>query len=365
MQRVYNYGSFLQAFALKKTIEALGNKCEFLDIKSGVQLPCHTDTENATRGNKLFRILRKTDKYLLKRIENHFFRKNFVKRYENEFFKILNLPEKPCYEKKFDGVVIGSDEVFNCLQKSSWGFTDQLFGKGINADKIITYAASFGSTRLEDLVKNNLCDPIQSALTNISEISVRDQNSFDIINQLTGIPPLKHVDPVMIFDFNEYIPDHIKFKNYILVYAYTDRINDPEEVTAILNFAKKNNKKVIAVSMFQLFCEKNFISSPFELLRFVKNADYIITDTFHGTIFSIKYHKKFCTFIRDSNSEKISDLLDTFNLGERSIKSTDGLEKVLYTPINYDLVNNHIECQKDRTLEYLRKHLKPKSILKS
>ena len=156
MQRVYNYGSFLQAFALKKTIEALGNKCEFLDIKSGVQLPCHTDTENATRGNKLFRILRKTDKYLLKRIENHFFRKNFVKRYENEFFKILNLPEKPCYEKKFDGVVIGSDEVFNCLQMSSWGFTDQLFGKGINTEKTITYAASFGSKRLEDLVKNNL-----------------------------------------------------------------------------------------------------------------------------------------------------------------------------------------------------------------
>jgi exopolysaccharide biosynthesis predicted pyruvyltransferase EpsI len=97
-------------------------------------------------------------------------------------------------------------------------------------------------------------------------------------------------------------------------------------------------------------------------LRFVKNADYIITDTFHGTIFSIKYHKKFCTFIRDSNSEKISDLLNTFNLIDRSIKNTDGLEKVLDTPINYDAVNNHIECQKDRTLEFLKKHLESKSI---
>lgn len=74
----------------------------------------------------------------------------FQNRFQKEFLPYLGV-KKGINTKHYDVVVIGSDEVFNCTQKTWFGFSSQLFGKGLNASRIITYAASFGATTIDKL----------------------------------------------------------------------------------------------------------------------------------------------------------------------------------------------------------------------
>lgn len=139
--------------------------------------------------------------------------------------------------KHYDVVVIGSDEVFNCTQKTWFGFSSQLFGKGLNASRIITYAASFGATTIDKLQLVGKKEIVSSLLHDLDAISVRDENSMKVIEELTGRTPWLHVDPVLMFDYNQFIPDKFNRNEYIIVYTYPGRITD-----------KKGNK------FYQKFC---------------------------------------------------------------------------------------------------------------
>ena len=142
-------------------------------------------------------------------------------------------------------LVIGSDEVFNCTQSNpDVGYSPELFGFNSNANTIISYAASFGSTTLQKLTEYHKRNEIASFLLSFEKISVRDKNSYIIVKELTGIEPTMNVDPVLLYDFEKEIPSDVDLKNYIIVYAYSGRIND-EEAKAIQEFAHKNNKKTL------------------------------------------------------------------------------------------------------------------------
>ena len=94
------------------------------------------------------------------------------------------MKEEKNYHPEVDVLVIGSDEVFNCLQtNSAVGFSLDLFGKDNRAGKTITYAASFGNTTLEGLKKYKVDNTISSLLKDLSDISVRDRNSGLIVEE--------------------------------------------------------------------------------------------------------------------------------------------------------------------------------------
>lgn len=99
--------------------------------------------------------------------------------------------------------------------------------------------------------------------------------------------------------------------DYVIVYAYSGRITD-EETAAIQEFAHKRGKKTLFIGVRQAFTDEYICVDPFTMLAYFINADYVITDTFHGTVFSIKYQIPFTTIIRESNKEKLSDLLLSF-----------------------------------------------------
>src|SRR5699024_10095082 len=141
-------------------------------------------------------------------------------------------------------------------------------------------------------------------------------------------------------------------------YAYRNRLNNKEK-TAIINFAKKKNKKIIGLGGYQDFVDEYINATPFELLAYVKNADYVITDTFHGTIFSIISHRKFVSFIRKSkdgsygNQEKMEDLLQRFNLIHRAIYSPEEIEQKIVNEINYFEVEEIRKKGIENTVNYL------------
>ncbi len=348
MQRVVNYGSFLQAYALKKVLESKQNSVSFVDILPGKKLEA---IESSNRKKRYMSLLKRDIRQILGQRKQ---KKKFSKVYNEFAKKYLKLSDEKIFDIKSDISIIGSDEVFNCACPSPWGFTTQLFGENITANKIVTYAASCGSTKIEDINRFNLQEDIKNALKNVNEISVRDENTYNVISALTNKTIANVLDPTFLYNYEEEINNiKVSEENFIILYAYPARFLDKREVDAVKNFAREKNKKIIAIGFYQYWCDKNLILNPFEFLAYIKKADYIITDTFHGTVFSIKYNKNFCTFVRESNKNKLDDLLNKFNLQSRKIEDVNNMKKVLNTQIDYNNVNKIIQAKKDQSIEFL------------
>lgn len=358
MQRIKNYGSFLQAYALKNMIEHLGHEVQFVDyrVKSPVII-----NKKTNKIKKMFNIL-KGNKKIKHKIQFLKHKKLFSKRY-NKFLNISNIYN---YNPELDTLVIGSDEVFNCLQSNpDVGYSLELFGKDNNANRVITYAASFGNTTLDKLEEYNKTDEISLYLSKIDVISVRDLNSKNIVKKLTNKDVVCNLDPVIIYDYSKDKNFNIQLKNkekYIIVYAYNGRLSD-DEALLIKKYADKNHCKIYSIGGVQKFIDKFVDCSPFEIFSYFENAYAVITDTFHGTIFSILKHKKFVTIVRDSdrfkygNEEKLTDLLERLNLTDRTIYNLNNIEDIINKSIDYDKIEKIIESERKNTYEYLLKNI--------
>lgn len=361
MQRIKNYGSFLQAYSLKKNIESLGHTVEFVDYKVDNTIDKFIPTR--TRRNILGGIRRKIGIYTREeRLSIQ--RRDFLKKYDTEFYNILGLNETLNISPQLDVLVIGSDEVFNCLQTNrNVGYSLQLFGEGNNANRLISYAASAGNTTVERLKGINRTDEIAQLLKKFDTLSVRDENTYRFVNQLTEKAPLMHVDPVFLYDFPESKKYQVGLENYIVVYAYTNRIKE-DEAKVIVEFARSTGRQIVCLGECQMFCDTYIPANPFEVLAYIKRADYVITDTFHGTVFSITQNTPFVTIIRESingsygNAEKLTSLLKHFNLESRIVKEINSISKMFNETIDFQMANSIILEERERSISYLRENIK-------
>jgi len=344
MQRIRNYGSFMQSYCLKNILEQMNNQVSFVDYQEGNPV---SDEINLDDIQKL---------PLKKLIKKKIVGAKFAILYNYIWLpKYLNIKRKKCFNKEIDKLIIGSDEVFNCTQSGKTvGYSKDLFGYG--RKNVSTYAASFGYTTIERLKKYKINNEVANMLKELSSISVRDKNSYNIVNELTGIKPEINLDPVLVSNLSKIKLPKIRTKNYIIIYSYCGRITE-EESKYIRAFADKHNKKIISLGYYNSYADKNIVVNPFKMLTYFKNADYVITDTFHGSIFSIIYEKKFVTLIRKTNREKLGDLLERLNLRERELDDLANLEAKISKNIDYKKVNEILKYERKHTLDYLKSNL--------
>ncbi len=347
MYRIANYGSFMQAYGLKKLITELGHKVKFVDYRVGDPLITdETMLKTMHEGNFKFAV-----RYSLKKL----LRKPM---YFSDLYRVmllrLGITETMHYNRKVDVLVVGSDEVFNCLQANpDVGYSPELFGKDSRAEKLITYAASFGSTTIHGLVESGKHDEVMGYLSKFSAVSVRDENSLEIAEEMGLNKVTLNLDPVLMYDFTSEIKEKKDISDYILVYSYAGRMKDEEEIKAIREFAKKHNKKIVTVGFHQDWSDIKLEANPFELLGYFKNAEYVVTDTFHGTIFSIITKQRFATIVRDSNKQKLVHLLEKLELSHRIAHEMSMLEDILEEKIDYTKTNEIINLERKRTIGYL------------
>ncbi len=120
--------------------------------------------------------------------------------------------------------------------------------------------------------------------------------------------------------------------------------------------AQLHNLQIVAIFCNYEWADKIIIpKTPFDVLGWFKGAKYIVTDTFHGTIFSIITQSRFCTLIRENNVEKLTSLLSKLGLQDRASKN---IIEVLESPINYEYTSNVIAEERDKTNAYLSNALK-------
>lgn len=350
MQEVKNYGSFLQAFSLKSNIEALGHQCEFVNIVPGKQLGDY----KISKFHKIHLLIERLWGWdFVKRFKYIYL---FQSRFSKEFLPELGVKHGVTTDH-FDTVVIGSDEVFNCAQKTWFGFSKQLFGDGVNANKVITYAASFGATTVAKLENLGIKETVARLLKELDTISVRDANSLKVVEELTGCTPNKNVDPVLIYDYTKHMPKAVDLKDYMIVYTYPGRITDKQEIKAIRDYAKSKGLQLVSIGHYFPWCDKTIVPHPFEVLAYFKHATCIVTDTFHGSVFSIKFNKQFCTIVRGMNSNKLTHLLEQFGLDNRIANDVSKLPFIMDTKIDYAPVKAKIAEEKERSIAYLKESL--------
>lgn len=364
MQRIANYGSFLQAYALKQLIENLGHSVEFVDYH--VDPPVVKDAADS-RNPYIRKIEKGLETFRYKAPLSH--KLKFI-RYKQSFGKkympLLGVADKMNYTPELDCLVIGSDEVFNCIQKNTnVGYSLELFGKDNKAKKLITYAASFGNTTIEKLDKYRKAEEIGNLLSKFDALSARDMNTGKIIEKLTGRIPVYHLDPVLTYDYMnccDLIPDINSQERYLILYAYSGRISD-EEADWISAYAKRKGLKIYAIGGIQKCADEFIYCSPFEVLAYFKNAEEVITDTFHGSIFSVMTRRRFTTLVRKSvgngygNEEKLTDLLNRLGLANRLTTKVEDAESINDKPIDYTKVDELLKLHRKEAKAYLRKNL--------
>ncbi len=357
MQRVRNSGSFLQAYGLQHALQQLGGEVEFVDfqqaegssgLKQWIKSACPGLWSALRRGKGLLRGQPKGAGETLRMSEE------FERRYDREYFPLLSPDTDRTYCPELDLLVIGSDEVFNCAQYADAGMEIpwQLYGEENRAKSVVSYAASFGATTLESLERLGVREKAASLLGHFAEISVRDENSSHIVQNLTGKEPHLSIDPVLLYPFSEVKLKKPESFDYILVYAYNNRLS-AQEAEQIRRLAAKTGKRLLCVNNYQDWCEEKRVASPLEVLSYFRFADYVVTDTFHGTVLSIKYNRPFGAFIRSSNRQKMGFLLNQFGLASRSVYAPEGFSNILETPIDYAPVNEILYAEQGKAMEYL------------
>jgi len=352
MQRVYNYGSVLQAYALRQMIEAAADEtAEFLDPNYGEFFETDMPVQDLEDYPALDYYYRGKLYYWAKKVIDKLLWYIFkwqMKRFQKDE---LALTKRPAH-KKYDIVVEGSDEVFKAAKRVYMC----MYGRIDGADKLITYAASCGSAVYEGIPKEQLPELIRS-MKNFSAMSVRDEGTAAFIKHLYPYPIERHMDPVLMGGLYRRKHPVMGKRNYIIVYAYGDRIRTKEEICAIRQFASAQKMKLIALGGPQYWCDSYKPVSPFKLLDLFFNAEYVITDTFHGAIFSIIHHCRFAVLLRKSNQNKLSDLLFQMELEDRIAASPAEICSVLERDIDYVKIDRILEREQIRAAQYLKTEL--------
>lgn len=355
MQDVFNFGSLLQAYGLKKIVSYIIPDAEvyYLSIE-----PNPEDNDVATKAVTHCEEDRKSfDKFFFHRLINKFFNKKqkqkFIAFQNQNFFKCED-------SNRIDTCIIGSDEVFNYCNADTWGFTTQLFGNVKNADRVITYAASCGFASI-DLLNSEMKKRIRSAFTHVSVFSVRDNETAKFVESLTNQPVEFHLDPVMIADFGEEIEavkDNVKIPdNLCIVYSYHNRIHDEMEIKQIKDFAKAHGLRLVTIGASQKWISDMLVLDPFEVLFAFSKAKFIITDTFHGTIFALKYNGRFATMLRKSNNNKLTDLVERLNIEDHVISDFSQLEDTYFMSTTKEKVDEIVRNEMSRTITYLKNNI--------
>ena len=315
----HNFGAVLQAYALKKYIESIGYECQILDYRN------NKIKERYARDLPLNDLLRKRDYFCPWRWKNIKKAVNVKQnsqldweRQYDEFDRFINVYLKPVPFSKYyrcSSIFFGSDQIWNTgiTGKNETVYWGDL--PGYKGNKV-SYAASLYSKQLTKVEEAN----IRKYLLNFYSISVREESIKNVIAKISGRNDIVSVvDPTLLVEKNVYIPFVKQEKEeYVLVYmvSYSDEL---------IRIAKKFGKKVKVLWYYNSIdiSEIELISyaGPEKFLSLIYCADLIITNSFHGTVFSIIFEKKF-TVVYDEN-ERITNLLSWSGLKRAHCKGAE------------------------------------------
>jgi hypothetical protein len=367
-----NYGGLLQAFALQTVLKQMGHEVWSVNrrnrimpfkfkvlsstnrlIKSVISGKMGVIRSWATAKEELV-IDQHTNRFLSENIQTTDFLKS-----ESDFEKLSRY--------KFDAYVVGSDQVWRPkysprLANHFLGFID-----GTVNPKRISYAASFGVDNWEFTPEQT--DECRKLLAKFNAVSVREDSAVKLCKQNFGIDATQVLDPTLLVSKEEYIrlveKDKIPGCNGSLLTYVLDKSPDKQEfIKKIILETGLTEVSIMPKSLFRDAGRKKIsdcIYPPVTAwLRGFMDAEYVVTDSFHGMAFAIIFNKPFLALGNTKRGmTRFSSLVKLFGLEDRIILSADShLTEKLYSPIDFHHVNEILKTKQLEAYKFLSDSLK-------
>lgn len=350
----FNYGNRLQNLALQKVLESLDIDVQTIEV--GLEY-------------------KRSKKTILRRLMISFFsfmkiKKNIVDKHKNilidekrnsriykwsskniriSTYRLLDGGVNSHINSKFDYFITGSDQVWNPYYE---GYKGQYFLDFADQNKRLSYAASFGVSQIPD----EKIKEYKSWISQMNHISVREHEGKNIVERLTNKKADVVLDPTMLLNKDEWLkimnkPCDMPSKRYILTYFLGEKDDNYH------NFIKSLEKEKDLVVIDVLDKNSNFYCvDPSEFIYLINHADVMITDSFHGAVFSILMETPFVIFERQDNcvsmNSRIDTLVSTFKMESRLSRNIKSIENVYN--INFNHVDEILKYEREKAIRYLK-----------
>ncbi|MGN0452380.1 MAG: polysaccharide pyruvyl transferase family protein [Ruminococcus sp.] len=359
---INNYGALEQTYALNKYLRLNGIDAKTIDfrtyrVKESYQLfhPVHSAMDFIRNAQALLY----SRKLKRRNFRFHQFLKDNVPMTEEAYYSNSEL-QKADFD--FDYYICGSDQVWNTYCQNY----DDAFILSFAKDKgeRLSYAASMG----KDDINPSLREKFSEELGEYKAISVRESNAVSVIGELSKQPVVHVVDPVFLLDSEKW--DEIAAENPVgkpYIFFYNVKGDIPGMRDYVRNLKKATGLPIVVVNCnLREMKYKNikcYDAGPAEFVSLVKNAEYIVTNSFHASAFSIIFRKKFIVFNDKANgTSRISSLLNLCGVSKRQA-TKDSDVRDIFENIDYESVYKNlmpmIEQSKDflaATMEYERRY---------
>lgn len=354
-----NYGGLLQAYALVKALEKIGVQAEQISFdRSKDRSPVLLSRKERFKSNPISFL----NEFLQNRLNGLHYQINYKEKravLEDQFKKrglafksfeerIPHTPVVDCQSIKelnynFDGFICGSDQVWNPEQ-----LRDAYLLTFADDNKIkCAYAASVGRDDLSENELNYIIDKIQS----FDAISVREMQVCKLLEEKVKKEVKWVLDPTLLLDAEDWekVMEPYRIEgSYILTYFLGDSVR---QRAIVQKFAKEKELSIVSFPHIQgryRKCDEHFADfdlydvNPSQFLYLIRNAEYVITDSFHACVFSILLRKNFVVFGREDRMQqkkmnsRISSLLSLTNLEGQLVseKTFDGIETIEYDDLD-------------------------------
>lgn len=375
---IRNYGSVLQSLASYVMLQ---------EIADDVKVVNYIDEPTPKAKRKIFLYVKlplilnpntlgaKIKKIILSKLNAHFSKiqmqrglamRQFV--YENFVFtdECKTTGEAKNEIMKQDVVVVGSDQLWGPVDilrdYHTLSFLPDDFRK-------VSYATSFGVSKLPTYVRKRA----SHFLKRFQSISVREDSGADIVEQMIGKRPVVVADPTLLLEarqWSDVLGDNRRVKgNYIFAFFLGGNKTQREFVkkaSATVGFPIVSMQHVDEyIEADENFADVNINdASPADFVNLIQYADMIFTDSFHASIFSILYHKKFYTFDRynasssNSRNSRIVSLFSHLGITEQHLLGTENINEILKKNVNYEQVEEQLSAWREYSLDYLKEALR-------
>lgn len=372
-----NYGGLLQAYALQKVLRGLGH--DVVTDRFGACKPsglCYKPiaflyhfAKRYFLKNKLynpwqyyFKSFNTSSHSYSKKVSIHtdrFVDKNIK---TIDFFKQKHFPDKKTLEQ-FDAIVVGSDQVWRAaFFPYSTYFLD--FTKNIDIIRV-AYAASFAVDHWGEF-SDALTQKCAESAKLFRGVSVREDSGIELCKKHLGIDAVQVLDPAFLLEREEYlelIEDGDKAENENILMVYTLDKSDEKslivkQVSTHLGLAPYEVMPKSKLAAKTACVNDCVFPSVSKWLSGFRDAKFVVTDSFHGTVFAIIFNKPFIVIANDYRGKsRFTSLLHIFSLENHLITSSDDLNNELFLPIDFDEVNTKKNVWKNKSFSFLSSNL--------
>lgn len=345
----YNYGAILQAYATQEIVKSYGHEVEVIDY--------HNKAIDKDYNDRRFNIktLPKRDFYRIPGyvVEKFFYwkRRNNYKKFIDNYLQLSKsryYPSNSLLMTDYDIILIGSDQLWN--KKLTGGFDQVYWGEFATHSHIKKIAWSICMNETNTTKEENAY--IVNHLKNFYAISVREHSLQVFLKKLSQNNYPQTLDPTLMLTKENWegLCHPVKEVNYIAIYAVQNERETIEYARHIANILKKKIIIIRSYSKPYWTKENKEYASPTDFLSYIRYADFIVTTSFHGTIFSILFQKQFiCPIFRDNS--RIESLLKLAGLEKRRILPNEDIINI--KTIDYNMVRSKMEEARKDTKVFL------------